>query len=154
MRTLPVALGPPALCPALPPPWGPAWRTDGRVGAFGAEPECHWGLSSCMTGPAWAKAGLCVCAQGPASSSRAEEDREGWGPPCGHMGLLWVWRPLLLPGRGWCPVWAPKPLLPGQDWESYLPLPVISLRILCFSCTWSSMPQLLQSAPEPQMTSQ
>lgn len=38
--------------------------------------------------------------------------------------------------------------------ESYLPLPVICLRILCFSYTWSSMPQLLQGAPEPQMTSQ
>lgn len=127
------------------------------MGALGAEPECHWGLSSCMAvwpslGKGWA---MCVLRDLlPPLGQKEEEDQEGWGLPCGHMGLLWVWRPFFLPGWGWRPVWALEPLLPGQDWESYLPLPVVSLRILCFSHTWSSTPQLLQGAPEPQMTSQ
>lgn len=77
------------------------------MGAFGAEPECHWGLSSCMTvwpslGKGWA---VCVLKDLlPPLEQKEEEDREGWGPHCGHMGLLWVWRPFLLPGWGWRPV--------------------------------------------------
>ena len=103
------------------------------MGALGAELECQWGLSSYMAvwpslGKGWA---MCVLRDLlPPLGQKEEEDQEGWGLPCGHMGLLWVWRPFFLPGWGWRPVWAPEPLLPGQDWESYLPLPVVSLRIM------------------------
>lgn len=153
----------PAWCPAPLPSSGTAWRTDGRMGATGAQPEASVGLRSFLAvWPSLVK-GRAKCAQGPASPYGAGGGRG----PRRDEAALWSHGVAqgprdLLPGWGWHFLWAQEPLLIlqpqllliGQSVEADCkslppPHPPPFQWFLCFSCARSSMPPLLQGFPTP-----
>lgn len=113
LRTLPAALGGQSLSPS----WGAAWRTDGGVGAPGAAQGATLRskfLLGCRAQLGQGLGRLCSGTRFLLCGRRKKRITKGGGPPCGHVGLLWAQRPIPLPGWGWRPMWARKPLWPSQ----------------------------------------
>lgn len=150
--------GQPAQCPAPSLSCGTAWRTDGRVGAPGTEPGASLRskfLPSCLAQLGQGLGHLCsgTCFLLRRSRGRRGPRRDGaalWphGVTAGKGGLSPY-------GLGWSCVSLGTTFSQSGEADSkcHQPLPVVSLRILCFSYAWSSMAPAAAGPPHPHPAS-